>query len=402
MKNLQMNFKPIILLLLIGFAFSSCSSDDDPIDEPTTGLETKLLACNSFQSNNVDAILLLENRNDGVDYIIDCVVSVEVDLKIEPGVVIEFTDGSGMNIRSGGSLIAEGTQNKMITFTAETKQKGAWKGVISSSQSVRNRLDYVTMEYAGGGQLSSNFEPAILTLERDATFKLNNVTIKNSLNYGFVATSRGYNMELNNVTISDCDIPAYVVTNVVSDISGGDFTGNTTDVIRLSAGTNGAIGTSQTWKNLSVPYRTAHDIIIVDGAQLTLEPGLTLEFEDNIGLELDKIFDDGSSIVAVGTPTEPITFTGATKQAGAWKSLSIRRTSSLFTEFNNVIIEYAGGSGAGGAIGMWVNPVLTVTNTTFKDINGCALFNKYNPTNPNLTQSNNTTENVSGGLLCGE
>ncbi|UPS90736.1 hypothetical protein [Bizionia sp. M204] len=400
MTTLKMNLKSILFLALIGFSFASCSSDDS-IDEPPQNLNpTVILECDAFQSNNAEAILVLENVNDGVDYIVNCVASVEIDLVIKPGVVIEFSDGSGMKVKESGSINAMATSSNPIRFSGTTKEKGAWKGIMVSSESLNNRFEFVTMEYAGASGLTSNSEPASLILMTGTYFRLNLVTIKNSFSNGIAATGFDYNVEINNTIINNCNIPLYVDTNIVKNISGGNFTGNATDVIRLSAGQDGTISTNQTWKTLSVPYRTADDIVIKNGAQLTLEPGVILEFEDSKGLELDKLFNEGSALIAVGTPTNPITFTGVTKAPGAWKALAIHRSSSVLTQFNNVLIEYAGGAGAGGAIEMWVDPVLTVTNTTFKDIDACALYNRYDPTNPNLTESNNTTVNVNGDYMC--
>tara|TARA_R110000823_G_scaffold288701_1_gene406891 strand:+ start:42899 stop:44389 length:1491 start_codon:yes stop_codon:yes gene_type:complete len=362
-----------------------------------------VLDCNSFQSNNNDAILLLENRIDGVDYIIDCVIPVEIDLTIEPGVVIEFADAAGMNVKESGSVSAIGSQSAPITFTALTKTKGAWKGIISSSESVKNQFDYVTIDYAGGGTLGGNNESGSLIFRPGIYFRLNNVSITNGATNGLKATWYDYNVEINNCTITGCDTPIYAEANVASHISGGDFTGNTIDAIRLigDAGSR-KIGNSQTWKNLSVPYRIAESLSIEDGAKFTIEPGVVVEFEDGKGITLDKTFNDGSALVAEGTPENPIVFTGVTKAPGAWHSISIRRTSSVQNKIDNVLIEYAGGAGAGGAIEMWVDPVLSVTNTTFKDVDACALYNRYGPANPNLTEGNNTLENVSGGYMCSE
>ncbi|SRX55406.1 hypothetical protein [Aequorivita sp. CIP111184] len=400
MKTIQIKFKTLFILLILSCAFSSCTKEDEP--DPQGNDLPIALDCNSFQSNNSNAISVLENRSDGVDYIINCVIPVEVDLKIQPGVVIEFTDAAGMEIKESGSINAVGSQSEPILFTASTKTKGAWKGIISRSQSVKNRFDYVTIEYAGDGGLSGNGEEGSLIFRAETYFRLNNVTIKNGLNYGINSIWYNYDVEINNCTITGCEMPIFADTNIVKNISGGDFTGNTTDVIRLFAGDQGAIGNSQTWKKLSVPYRTSGDIVIVDGAKLTLEPGLVLEFEETRGLVLDKLFDEGSALIAVGTPSNPIIFTGVTKVPGSWGTLSIRRSTSVQNKIDNVLIEYAGGSGAGGAIEMWVDPYLTVTNTTFKDIDACALYSKYTPTNPNLTEGNNTLINVNGDYMCSQ
>lgn len=399
MKIIQTQFKSLLFLLFIGLAFTGCSSDDEGDPDPQGDLPPVILACDAFQTGNPNPVLLLNNVNDGVDYIIDCVVSVEVDLVIEPGVVIQFSDAAGMKIRDQGSISAVGTQNNPITFTSAAAIKGAWKGILSFSEKIKNRFEYVTLENAGDGGLTSNSEPASLILAADTYFRLNHVTVKNGLKNGIAATAYNYNLEINNTTVTGCDIPLYVEPNVAAHISGGNFTGNTSDVIRIAAGYL-EDGGAHTWKNLAVPYRMAADLVIVGGTTLTLEPGLVMEFEDTKGMEMDKLFNDGSALIAVGTPSNPITFTGVTKAPGAWHSLSFRRSTSVQNKLEHVLIEYAGGAGAGGAIEMWVDPVLSVTNTTFKDIDACALFTKYNPTNPNLTESNNTLINVSGGYMC--
>lgn len=401
MKIKQFNLKHIFYLFIASLLMVGCSSDDESVSpNPPEGEPPMVLDCDVFQSNNSDALLFLDNRNDGVDYVIECVVNVEVDLEIAPGVVIHFTDGAGMKVKDSGSLKAVGTEVDPIILTSPSQVKGAWKGIISSSEKIKNRFDYVTMEYAGDGGLTSNSEPASLILAAKAYFRLNNVTIKNSLENGIAATGYDYNVEINNNTISGCNMPIYTTVKVAGDISGGDFTGNTNDAIRLVSGGVNSIDVSTTWTNLGVPYRMANDLVIIDGAKFTLEPGVVVEFEDTMGVEIDKLFDEGSAIIAVGTPSEPITFTGVTKAAGAWKTISCRRSTSIQNKFDNVLIEYAGGAGAGGAIEMWVDPVLSVTNTTFKDIDACALFTKYDTSNPNLTESDNTMVNVSGGYFC--
>ncbi|MDT0294603.1 hypothetical protein ACFQ3R_04430 [Mesonia ostreae] len=405
MKTIQIKFNPLFALLLVGSIFTSCSSDDDTLDDtgtnpPQENNQAILLDCDSFQANNADAILLLEDLNDEVDYIINCVTVVQVDLKIEPGVVIQFTDGAGMKIRESGSLNAVGTENKPIAFSSAAQVKGAWKGIISDSEKIKNRFDYVTIEYAGAGNLGAATQLGSLIFTPNAYYRLNNVTIRNGLNYGLFSNNYDYDAEINDCIITNCDVPMFVDTNILSTISGGDFTGNTTDVIRLNGGSTGTVDASHTWKDLGIPYRVAEDIIIKDGAKLTLEPGVILEFEDTKGMTIDKLFDEGSALIAVGTPTNPIVFTGVTKSPGAWKSIFCYRSTSVQNKMENVLIEYAGGAGADGAIEFWTEPVLNVSSSTFKDIAACAVFNHGDEDNPNFSESNNTTDNVSGGYIC--
>lgn len=390
---------------MAGLAFTSCSKEDDGPEDPQGNNPTIILDCNSFKNDNPNAILLLENRNDGVDYIINCVIPVEVDLKIEPGVVIEYADSAGMIVKTEGSLNAIGSQSEPIIFTAQTKSKGAWKGVLSYSLSVKNRFDFVTIDYAGEAGLNGNGDEGSLILWKHAYFILNNVTITNGSTYGISSTYDNYNVEINNCIITGCNMPIYAEVNLASHISGGNFTGNTIDAIRL-IGDSGAkvMETSHTWKDLDVPYRIANDIVIQGGGKLTIEPGVVIEFEETKGISIDKNFNEGSALIAVGTPSNPIVFTGVVKVPGSWSTIYFYRSLSVQNNIDNVLIEYAGGPGAtGGAIEMWSSdPVVNVTNTTFKDIAGCAIFdhNYANDPNPNLSEGDNALVNVSGGYIC--
>ena len=394
---MKMNFK-LITSIVIGIAIGFSSCKKDPADG-SSDLATLTLECNSFKGNNTEVILVLENRNNTVDYIIDCTIPVEIDLKIEPGVVIEFTDNAGMKIETTGSVSAIGTQSKPIVFTGEDKAKGSWKGVHSFSESVKNRFDYVTIEYGGGDSFNSNGDLGNPTLRSGAYFLLNNVTLKNGFSYGLNAKYGSYRVEINNLTITECKIPMYINAHIANEISNGEFTGNTTDVIRIR-GTEFS-NTTHTWKDLGVPYRISSLLTIKNGAVLTINPGVIVEFEGGQSIRLSD--DNGEALIAVGTQEKPITFTGVTKLPGSWESIYFVRTSSPQNQISYAIIEYAGGGSVNGAIEMgFENPTISITNTKFKDISSCAIYDYDYPSspNPNLTENNNIIENVSGGYMC--
>ena len=214
-------------------------------------------------------------------------------------------------------------------------------------------------------------------------------------------------MELNNCTITGCKMPIYADVNIANHISGGSFTGNITDAIRVRGDAGDRqINTSQTWTDLGVPYRVASTsgfIQIRGGAVLTIEAGVVVEFEDGQGITVDGNNSDGSALVAIGTSTNPVIFTGVTKMPGAWRSIYYGFSSSVRNNLSYVLIEYAGDTNSNGAIEMWsADPLVNITNSTFKDINGCGIYDYNVPgvPNPNLTQNNNTIENVNGGLMC--
>lgn len=382
------NLMALVLMTLI-FA-SACKKKDDINSEPIT------LKCDAFKSNNPDKITKLEDRGTGIDYIIDCKSVVEIDLVIDPGVTIAFSSGAGLVVRTMGSINATGTGSKMIEFTGVDKVKGAWLGVLSYSDDVKNRLQFCKIDYAGGGSFNSNGDLGNLILWADTYMRIENTTISNGAAYGINARYGNINVEINNCTITGCDMPFYGDVNIAHKISGGTFTGNTTDVIRLYVLTT-KISTNQTWTNLGVPYRISTNKLVIRMATLTIQPGVTVEFENGSGITIGD--EDSSTLIAVGTSSNPITFTGVTKSAGAWSNIYFKFTKSPLNEISHAIIEYAGSAGSDGAIYMWAKPVVKVTNVEFRNISACALYARTEP-NENLVENNNTTTNVTGGYLC--
>jgi len=82
------------------------------------------------------------------------------NLTLEPGVILKFTANSSLRVDSGGSLTAEGTALSPIVLTAVDPTPGFWFGVeIFGSNSSRNSLEFVQIEYAGAG---SDFDEANL------------------------------------------------------------------------------------------------------------------------------------------------------------------------------------------------------------------------------------------------
>jgi hypothetical protein len=73
-------------------------------------------------------------------------------------------------------------------------------------------------------------------------------------------------------------------------------------------------------------------------ANLTVQPGVVIEFEQDKSLQV--MF--GGALIAEGTETQSITFTGTQKQPGYWKGLLF--ASNSVNTLRDVIIEYGGSS----------------------------------------------------------
>jgi hypothetical protein len=95
------------------------------------------------------------------------------------------------------------------------------------------------------------------------------------------------------------------------------------------------------WTRDGSPYRVVFDsygIQVTEGATLTVEPGVEVQFDPNASL---IVF---GRLKAIGTEAQPILFTGTIKEPGSWLFLVIESTSLIRNQgsvLRHVTIEYA-------------------------------------------------------------
>lgn len=112
------------------------------------------------------------------------------------------------------------------------------------------------------------------------------------------------------------------------------------------------------------PYRVVDDLTISDSGKLIIEPGTTLEFAQDAGLTVSG----HGALVAVGTATDKIVFTGASKVRGYWDGITFDAANSFDNELKYVEIEYAGAEERwdGGAYGDYRAAVDVQTGSRLK------------------------------------
>jgi len=106
-------------------------------------------------------------------------------------------------------------------------------------------------------------------------------------------------------------------------------------------------------------YKVTSGISIAKNKLLTIKAGTTLVFSNSARLEVY------GALKAVGTPAQPILFTGETKSAGYWQNITFNSLDSR-NELDNVIIEYAGGNQY-GALVTWGAAKLKISNTIIRE-----------------------------------
>jgi uncharacterized repeat protein (TIGR01451 family) len=116
----------------------------------------------------------------------------------------------------------------------------------------------------------------------------------------------------------------------------------------LPAGTivGGNITTDTTWTLAGSPYiLQTQNVTVIDNVKLTIEPGVTVEFNAARSLWVN------GALHAVGTPTQPITFTRMAGATQPWEYLQIGG-GNVLTDSNTSQISYATIEGGGSAYQM--------------------------------------------------
>jgi len=269
-----------------------------------------------------------------------------VTLTIKPGCYVQFTAGTELytGYSHPGSIIAVGTADSLITFTSLSDTvPGFWEDVGFYSYTISTaRMSYCQVLF--GGSPSSNGAIHVA----DCNVKIDHTTVRKSGGYGVYVESNGSFADFSNNTITGC--AGYSVrmdANFIRTIGAGNaLTGNTKDGVEVHGG---AISTSGTWLNHNVPYVIDNDAYVQDNATLTINSGTTISV--NPGIEFYCGYSSPGSIIAVGTATEPITFTSLIDTvAGIWEALSFYSNTISTAQLGYCVVERAGGSNVDGAV----------------------------------------------------
>lgn len=406
MKTIQQKLKTLFFLFLIGFAVASCGNekkennenidpekDSDQIENASTTTNNTdatnsnsqqvdrsqiapddagttspdfseadaaaiLLDCNYFKEH--PNAILKDNPKAPVDYIIDCVTTITGKLTIEPGVVIAFEQGAGMDFKSNSSFKMNGTAEKPIILTAKEQIKGFWQGVWTESTSMANMMSYVTIDYAGGRSKSA------LSIQNGASIlNLENCTFSNSKEYGML-TKKAVDKDVQNIVMNNCTftnnkIPFKTDVSRLRLFNGSNkFIGNEKDYVQLDGGT---MRGDATWEKLDVPYLLQGDLKIEDGL-FTVAPGTAIIMSAQKWIH---VYSD-ASLVMVGTEDDPISIKGEHDVAGFWQQIGFRSSSPL-NEIGYVLIKNAGRTTKKPNGAVWVErgQFLNIHDVVFRD-----------------------------------
>jgi len=385
----------LVVINMLGIFFVGCSGP---------GVQT--IPCDDITSETI-----WTNRNDGVDYELNCVVTVNSKLTIEPGVVIRCKSNSGIVIENGGSIVAEGTAVDMIEFVGESDVAGYWKGIFIKSNNPLNSLSHCVVKNGGSSSFDGLNIKSNIRLKGNGKLKLKNSTIAKSDKVGLYIEGLDLDSDnplaefLNNTFTDNGDYPISTTAPAINSLDGtnSNYTGNTKNKINIRSG---KLFGNNVWKKMNIPY-LIEGIVLVghysDNANLTIEPGCTIQFAGDAGLTTGE-YSTGSWLKIVGTASERITLTGETQAPGAWKGVAFQSTSPN-NEIAYADISYGGSSSYTGAsskkanihVGAWSEGALTISEASVSNSNAYGIYIS-NPATlvvpPSVTFSNNALGDV--------
>ncbi len=313
-------------------------------------------------------------------FVVDGLDTENTTLTIEEGTTLVFAENTGIEIWEDARLTAVGTQDAPITFTGGEETPGFWKGIaINSSNGTDNKFDHAIIEY-GGGESFSYVDSGGLVLGswNGATrATITNTTIRHSGAAGLVTEDEVSIPEFANNTLTGNDGGAANVhaENIGIFDSDSTYTGNADgeDFVYIH---DMDYGSDQSVAPLEVPYFIL-DGIDSESSTLTIEPGVTMVFNENTGVE---IWDD-ARLNAVGTADDPIIFTGEEEIAGYWQGVYYNSSNSTDNVLEHVTIEYGGGESfsygdsANLALGTWSGAVrVSLDNVTLANSDSLGIW----------------------------
>lgn len=325
-------------------------------------------------------------------YIIYGPLSVPTTLTIEAGTVVCFDSGppgadenpdgppGELRMTDGGALVARGTADKHVVFTANADATtGLYWGGISFSPAAKT--DVATMQYLDVYNAGlSAFGPGLQTFNTNVDaptqppLDMQNVVFHSEQRVGLVNLTQGFT-PASHVTVQsyaaksldgsegadyllDYPIlrmnPQGAKTLTADNFTMGPNIPTSVKYVQLDHAEGALLGApihlhkltaGLAWRNIANMKLTT---------TMTLDPGVIFQVNHDGGIEVGGHYDGVGNIVAVGTAQDPIVFTSDRPSqsldpvaAGDWPAIVLEpgEYDAATTKFDYVTFEYGGGTG---------------------------------------------------------
>ncbi|EMR03152.1 right-handed parallel beta-helix repeat-containing protein [Cesiribacter andamanensis] len=334
------------------------------------------------------------------DYRVYADIEIEALLTIAPGVVIEVAQGKRIDVAAPGMITAIGQANKKIVFRGQTAQAGFWRGISLYASTEPSVLEWVEIAHTGSSELFDGVKAAIGLFGSGSTtgkLSLKNSHLHHNAGYGvYVASGAQLHQFAGNTFSQHAEAGLYLPATEVQKLDGASiFTENAKGGIEVFTGViEGAA--EVVWPAYSYRY-TSGSLSVRTGWKLS--PGTTIEMGDNQYIEVTS--QAGAYIHAAGTAHQKVTFSGISKQPGAWKGITIHSTHQL-NLLEHAVVEYGGSAvsyGVKANVYVPYSSKLTIRNTHLAHSPGYGLYYRSSAVlNTDFETANTFEDNASGSV----
>lgn len=132
---------------------------------------------------------------DSTPYRLQGNLTIDGNLKLAPGVIIEMARNGILTINQDALIEAKGTETSKIKIRGAEEGVGFWRGILSFSQNTGNILEYVEISGGGSTSLVSGNKTNIAVYGSGAVLNIRNSKISHSGGYGVFVN---YQARINN------------------------------------------------------------------------------------------------------------------------------------------------------------------------------------------------------------
>ena len=357
-------------------------------------------------------------------------------LTVEPGVVVKFSPGTGLQLgdtwylgqtrTANGGLHAVGMESDSILFTSLSGSRNNWKGIyFHPSCDIGGKIS--TMRYCvveNAGQNGYGQSANIYCNDSGTQPTISSCTLRDATGYGIYLssssisiinctinsnTSEGIHCEACAPTITGCTIrdngsyPLHFQSGQLMIHTGNSYSGNETELIAMDGG---IIKQNYTWFNDGgEPYAVLGNITLRD-ATLTVEPGVVVKFSTDTGLQMgDSWYQGGTktadgNLYAIGTSSDSITFTSLSGKSNDWRGIFYHYYSDYWGRTSTMsycVVEKAGQNSYGQSANVYCKSKTqpTISNCTLRDATGYGIYLSSSSISIiNCTINSNTSEGI--------